>query len=563
MIDNSIAMPLLSGMSSGMPSGMPPALLSALISAFGGEASTAERIRAAEAAIQAGGKTWRSEIGKWITRLVPVETLVPERNQDWRPLVQDALQFVFSRLSDHRLAAKLVEQIELPSGTPPESRLLRLISKMPGLQKVGQVLARNPRLAPALREALSELENGMSDVGPDEMVAIIVDQLGPRLKTYAVEISPAIFKEGSASAIVRFTWGSAGQEREHGVFKVLKPYVLSYFAEDMTLLQQLGEFIASKDRGYGFAVRDMKEMLIEVRLLLEHELDLPLEQRTLVAAHGTYRSSIGIRVPHLVSPLCTGQITAMTEENGVKVTEACRRSPIRRRQIAEQLIEAMVAVPLFSRQDPAVFHADPHAGNLLYDEPNRELVVIDWALADRLSLESRRQVVMLALMMNLRNRAGVCEAVKALSRQDPGRRVNREQLIERCVNHFFDRFPPDRSPGTLDAMRLLDDIALEGVHFPPPLFLFRKILFTLDGVLHDVAGPEVRIDHVITREFLTRWLASFGFFHAPLGIKDLLAIQWNALLYPARTWSQKLLSKSATPVVDGSGCPTPCPNQQS
>jgi ubiquinone biosynthesis protein len=543
--DYSIVAPLLSG--------IPPAQLSAIVSTFTGGASTGERIAAAEAALQAGGQSWRSQIGKWVIRLVPVENLVPERNSDLRPLVEDALQFVFSRLSAHRLATKLVEQIQLPVETTPELRLLRLISKMPGLQKLGQVLARNRRLSPKLREALSELENGMADVAPGEMTAIIADQLGKRLETYAVEISPAIFKEGSASAILRFTWGSPGQERGRGVFKVLKPYVLGYFAEDMTLLQQLGDFLTAKDRGYGFAVRDLKEMLVEVRLLLEHELDLPLEQRTLVEAHFIYRASIGIRVPGLIGPLCTAQITAMTEENGVKVTEACPRSPIRRRQIAEQLIEALVAVPLFSRQDQAVFHADPHAGNLLYDEPNRELVVIDWALADRLSIESRRRLVMLALMMNLRNRTGVSEAIQALSDDDPGERLEREQLIDRCVSRFFDTLPPDRSPGTMDAMRVLDEIALEGVHFPTPLFLFRKILFTLDGVLQDVAGSDVRIDHVITREFLTRGIASFGFFHAPLSLKDLAAIQWNALLYPARSWTQKLLGKPSDP--------HPCPSE--
>ena len=549
LFDHSIVAPLLQG--------IPAEQLGAIVTAFAGEASTAERILVAEAALQAGGRAWRGQIGKWITRLVPVENLVPARNLDLRPLVEDAIQYVFSRLSDHRLASKLVEQIELPLDTPPESRLLRLISKMPGLQKLGQVLARNRRLSPALREALSELENGMADVEPGEMIAIIVEQLGQRLDTYTVEISHAIFKEGSASAILRFTWGSPGQERGHGVFKVLKPYVLSYFAEDMTLLQQLGEFVSAKERRYGFAVRDLKDMLVEVRLLLEHELDLPLEQRTLVEAHTIYRSNIGIRVPRLIGPLCTAQITAMTEESGVKVTEACPRSPIRRRQIAEQLIEALVAVPLFSRQDPAVFHADPHAGNLLYDEPNRELVVIDWALADRLSVESRRRLVMLALMMNLRNRAGVSEAIRALSEDDPGERVDREELIDACVNRFFDQLPADRSPGTLDAMRVLDEIALEGVHFPPPLFLFRKILFTLDGVLHDVAGSDVRIDHVITREFLARGIASFGFFHAPLSLKDLAAVQWNALLYPTRSWTQRLLGKPG----NSSTCPKPCTSE--
>jgi ubiquinone biosynthesis protein len=493
--------------------------------------SPADRIDAAEAALKAGGEAARGELGKYINRLVPVETLVPEAHKAWRPLVRDAFAFVFSRLSERRLATKLAEQMELPAGTSPEQRLIRLISKMPGLQKLGQVLARNRRLAPALQMALCQLENGMSDVTADEIRRIIVEQLGSRLDIYSVEMASSIFKEGSASAILEFTCRSPERERERGAFKVLKPYVPACFAEDMTLLQQLGEFLAAKNRSYGFAVRDLKEMVTEVRQLLEHELDFAREQATLREADRLYRGSFGIRVPRLIQPLCTVRITAMTAENGVKVTEAFRRSPVRREHIAAQIIEGLIAVPLFSRREMAVFHADPHAGNLLYDEPNRELVILDWALADRLSLQTRRHLVMLAIMTLLGNAAGVSEAIHALSRRDGrGRRVSK-RWIDGRVKRFFTEFPDDRSPGVLDAMMLLDKMALEGVRFPAALFLFRKILFTLDGVLHDVAGPGVRIDYLMAQEFLTRWVASFGVFHAPLALADCGAVAWSALRY--------------------------------
>jgi len=72
-------------------------------------------------------------------------------------------------------------------------------------------------------------------------------------------------------------------------------------------------------------------------------------------------------------------------------------------------------------------------------------------------------------------------------------------------------------------MRLLDDIALAGVHFPASLFFFRKSIFTLDGVLQDIAGKDVRIDYILGREFVTRCLASFGMLHAPLQIRDFAA----------------------------------------
>src|ERR1035437_2350122 len=476
-----------------------PLALWASLSAGG---DSAGRICTVEAALKGRrGAYWRGEIGKWIGRLVPGEIPGPDSAQRWRPLVRDAFQFVFERLSDRRLATKVVQQFELSADTAPEQRLLRLVNKMPGLQKVGQVLARNRRLAPKLRRALSELENGMSDVSLEEVRGLIQERLGQRLTAYAVELAPAILSEASVSTVIRFTWNQPGREREQGVFKVLKPYVPECFGEDMTLLQDLGEFLTSPERGYGFAIHDVKDMLAEVLLLLAHELDFRREQATLLEAVKMYRASIGIRVPRLIEPLCTSDITAMSAEAGVKVTEAFPRSPVRRARVAEQLIEALVAVPLFSREEDAIFHADPHAGNLLYDETNRELVVLDWALAERLSLESRRN----------RARLGV---------------------IDRCVKRFFDEMSPDASPGTLDAMRLLDRIALEGVHFPPPLFLFRKIVLTLDGVLYDVAGPGVRIDEVIAREFLTRCAASLGVFHAPLEWKDFAAIEWKALLNP-------------------------------
>jgi ubiquinone biosynthesis protein len=450
-----------------------------------------------------------------------VETFVPDEHQAWRPVVRDAMQFVFSHLSGERLGAKIAEQMQLPADTPAEQRLIRLISKMPGLQKLGQVLARNRRLAAPVREALSELENGMSDVTPGEMRAIVTEELGPQLKAYGVELESRIYKEGSASAILKFTWRKPRREPEEGAFKVLKPYVPECFAEDMNLLQGLGAYLGSRDRGYGFAVRDLREMISEVRLLLEHELDFPREQATLVEALRMYRSSFGIRVPRLIQPLCTNKITAMTAEHGVKVTDAFPRAPARRSGIASQVIAALIAVPLFSRMPSAVFHADPHAGNLLYDEPNRELIILDWALTDRLSLPERRHVVMLAVMTLSRKPAGAVEAISALSR---GGGQKAQSLIERHVNRFFAELPPKRAPGVLDAMNLLDELALKGVRFPSALFMFRKVLFTLDGVLHDIAGPGVRIDQVIAREFLTRCVGSFGWFHEPLHAKDLLPV---------------------------------------
>ena len=184
--------------------------------------------------------------------MVPVELLVPEAYAQWRPLVRDSMMFVVSRLSPSRLAPKIVEQMDLPVDTPPETRLLRFIAKVPGLQKIGQMLARNQHLNARMRGALTELENGIADVNLGEIRTIILREVGSQLETYSVKLDSAILSEASVSAVVGFTWRNPeSRRREAGVFKVLKPHIPGCYAEDMKILQQLAEFLARKYRADG------------------------------------------------------------------------------------------------------------------------------------------------------------------------------------------------------------------------------------------------------------------------------------------------------------------------
>jgi len=500
-----------------------------------------DRIRAVETMLRGrSGRALRSQLAKWILQLLPVEELVPEVYVQWRPLVRDAMQFMVSRLASARLAPKLVEQMTLAPSTPPAIRLLRLIAKVPGLQKLGQVLARNRHLAPALRNALSELENGIRDVTAPEIGAIIQDELGSRLQSCGVEVESAIFSEASVSAVMRFTWWNPErQQREAGVFKVLKPHVPEYFAEDMELLAQLAGFLGSGHREYGFAARGLSDTFREVRELLEHEVEFSCEQANLLKASRLYRGISGIRVPRLIQPLCTSRITAITEERGEKITEAVRpMTAWRRRRVAAQLIGKLIAVPLLAPEADAIFHADPHAGNLLYDAARGELVALDWALTERLSRHQQRHLALLFLMVALRDPAGIRHQIQALSRAGAKHSKRESETIRDGVNDFVNQLPLVRLPGAVDAMSLVDRLALEGVRFPAPLIMLRKVLFTLDGILHEIAGPEVEMDSVIARHVVQNWMADFTAIPSPLSVADCIAVQSSAWFYGGRLWLQ-------------------------
>lgn len=512
----------------------------------------AERTKAIETVLSASGsRRFRGELADWVLQFIPADALVPDLYARWRPLVRDAMRFMLSHLSIPRLAPKLAEQIELPLSSKPEMRLLRLIAKFPGLQKLGQVLARNRHLPPALRRALSQLENGISDVGPSQIRAIIHEELGSQLERFAVQIEPTIFFEGSVSAVVRFRWWNPDlQCRERAVFKVLKPHISQCFAEDMDLLAQLAKYMGSRHQEYGFAPHVLFDTFNDVRRLLQHEVKFTREQSTLTRAAELYSSLKTVRVPRVIQCLCTSKITAVTEEQGKKITEAVRGMPDWQRvHVAEQLVNALIAAPLFARAGDAMFHADPHAGNLLYDRRRGELVILDWALTDSLTSTERRYVAMLFLMIILRDPVGASQAIEGLSSRRGRREKFKAGMIRACVTSFLNELPVKRMPGAVDAMNLLQAIAFEGIRLPTSLVMFRKALFTLDGILHDIRAPEFSIESVVGRRVLQNWLMNWEGPALPLSFGDWMLLPCSALLFPGRLLlqaAQNMLRPNAT-----------------
>ncbi len=550
-------MPDVLAIAAGLRQVAPDQLRDMLQNLFPPSASAADKVRAIENGLNSpAGQMMRDAMAQWIVdEIVPVSKLVPPTYIKWRPPVRDSMMFVVARLSPARLAPKLLEQIELPPRTSAETRLLRLIAKVPGLQKLGQVIARNQHLHPSLRNALAKLENGIRDVRPEDIHAIIERELGPQLKAFDVKIASTILKEASVSAVVRFTWRNPSTGlRQRGVFKVLKPHIPEYFAEDMDYLQGLAQYFGDIHHRYGFPAHLIPDTFRKVQRLLRHEVNFTREQKTLVEAGNLYRSFPGVRLPQLIEPLCTPMITALTEEKGIKVTSAAARLPaMKRRKVAEQLVEALVAVPLLAATPDVVFHGDPHAGNLLYDNHSGELAIIDWALREHLGTEQRRHLALFFLMVSLRDPIGTCNEIVALSQVRIPKNSVRRRMIRDTVVQFFGGLPPSGIPGAADAMRLLERVALTGIKFPPSLIMLSKVMFTLEGILGDIVGADSGMGFTIARHVAQHWFANRDAFRSPLRGRDWLALQCSALLFTGRVWvrwEQAMLNRWLSPKGD-------------
>jgi ubiquinone biosynthesis protein len=533
-------MPDMSSMDAGIRQLTPKQLRAAVANFLPKSGSEAERISTIESGLRSlAGQSLRDAMAEWIVdEIVPVKRLVPEAYENWRAPVREAMVFVVAHLSPGRLAPKVLEQLELPKRTSAEARLLRLIAKVPGLQKLGQVIARNQHLRPALRDALARLENGIRDVKAEDIREIIQRDLGERLKIYDVRVESKILSEASVSAVLRFTWRDPESgRRERGVFKVLKPHIPEYFAEDMDYLQGLAHHFADRHHTYGFPSHLIPDTFKKVRRLLRHEVNFRREQKTLLEAGDLYRNLRGVRVPRLIRPLCSSRITALTEERGIKVTNAAARLAVsQRRRVAEQLVEALVAFPLLSSREDVIFHGDPHAGNLLYDRKTGELTIIDWALRERLSREQRRHLAVLFAMVGLRDAVGTRNEVFALTQQKIRSSSARGRAIGDTVVHFLDELPATSWPSMVDVMRLLERLAMTGVRFPVSLIMLSKVMFTLDGILGDIAGADNEMGAAIVRHMVKHWITDQKAFRSPLAVKDWVTLQCSSLLYTPRLW---------------------------
>ena len=482
---------------------------------------------------QMQGDERRRYIGNLLSGLLPLEELVPDCYAEWRTVVHDAVVIIGASLSDTRLIPKLVEQIRISPDVTLEKRLAAFISQMPSLQKLGQTIARNKHLNPEFRDELILLENMIRDVTPEQVTARIREMLGPSIEAYEVELESMIHAEASVCAVMRFSWiNPANGKREEGVFKVLKPYVREFYREELDILEKLSDYLTEHRSGYHLRDVDFKTVFDDVRSLLEREIDSVSEQSNLESAYYRYKNIPGIRVPRLIRELSVPGITAMSLEQGVKVTDALPDDQWSRHRLAERIVEALIAVPLFSADEESEFHADPHAGNLFYDGKCEDLLIFDWAMTGKLNRNERRHIIFLVSAVMLRDEYLIYSTVRQMGRHPLS--YSASAKIRDQVRRFTSGLSPLTVPGMEHVLSLLDRLVRTGISFSTPLLIFRKVLLTMDGILYDM-NLRLPMENILTRYIFSQETGKFLNMdrevlssHVPLSYFDMWSLWWSA-----------------------------------
>lgn len=420
--------------------------------------------------------------------------VVPAEYGHYRRPVRAALTRFLEGLSPSRQAAVLADQAALPLDASVVQRLARLARSCPTLHKLGQVLARDRRLCPELREQLQALESIDAEVPVAEVRATLDREVGP-IERFGLTLGPRALAEASVAVVVGFQGGPVP-----GVFKVLKAGIEERLQEELDLLEDVGTHLDERCEEFGLPRLAYQEVFEQVASKLRQELRLDLEQRHLARARVFFAGDARVHVPALLGP-CSSRVTAMERLFGKKITAHGLTSATRKRRLAGDLISALIARPVFAREEHALFHADPHAGNLLLTTDGR-IGVLDWALGGSLGQWERETIVQVLLGAMTLDRPRIVKLLEVLAEWRP---VDREALDGVVRNHLR-AIRHGRCPGFTWSLGLLDDAVLKAqLRVSADLMLFRKSLLMLDGVIADVGGGDEQVHEVLQGEFVRQF----------------------------------------------------------
>jgi ubiquinone biosynthesis protein len=472
---------------------------------------------------------------------IDVSPLVPDEYAAYRRVVGDALLFFLRSLPAGRFARIVAAQEQLPAGTSLSQRLAALMCHCPTLHKLGQVVARDRRLSPMLRSRLQALES-MEPATPVSIIERIIRRELPDFEAWGIELGPEALAEASAAVVIPFATRSChGDATDKGVLKVLKPGVEEALAEELEIWTQLAAFIDERCEHYAVPTLRYAETLETIRDLLANEIKLDREQAHLMAAAEFYADVESVHVPALL-PFCTPRITAMERIYGRKVTQTDQRSEEERRALANTVMHALIARPLWAPSSSSIFHADPHAGNLFLTDDAR-LAILDWSLVGYLEKAARihtMQVLLGALTFDAKR---IASAIAEMASAPANESALRE-IADKALGGLL----PAKLPGFRWLMSLMDDAMLSaGVQFSQDLLIFRKSVLTIEGLIADIS-TDTCFDQVLPasaarelyREGFSRPFASplsrdFG---THLSNLDLLSLYWGAPAAATRYWKR-------------------------
>ncbi|MFN0168175.1 MAG: AarF/UbiB family protein [Bryobacteraceae bacterium] len=463
---------------------------------------------------------WKSKkralLDQVLFRSQVMDIVPPSSRKLWTPIVHDGLVFFLGNLSDERLFDLAWNLSQLKPDAGRGEKIVVLADRIPTLQKLAQMLSRNPDIPLDIRMGLQSMENSQHTTSRADLVALVTKELGEqRVSELKIQFDGKVLAEASIGAVIKAKLVPPGEPSAADVVvKLVKPYALAGLPEEMKVLDQMTEFFERNSKFYQIEAVPVTDLFRQLREAWEKELRVEKEQDHLRQAVAYYAGNPHVKVPRLIE-VSSSLVTIMEFIDGEKITDAFKGDPARRAIMARRLFDTLSYEPLYGPREVALFHGDPHAGNVFHVLHNERdpyrIALLDWGVMGRFGKRQRSQLIQLFLGLEYKDRKRMANGIGGLIvggvPADPARR-------RRCDEIFDEVFRIKNVKSSYEQLsELVRLLAYEGYKVEQQFGLFIKAQLTIAGILteldpdfNQIAYAKSRVKRQVLKELPQRIL---------------------------------------------------------
>ncbi|MEP6812046.1 MAG: AarF/UbiB family protein [Actinomycetota bacterium] len=271
--------------------------------------------------------------------------------------------------------------------------------------KLGQLLSSRPDLLPDVYiEELSRLVDAVPPVPFAEIEAVIRADLGD-------DVFASIDPEPLAAASVAQTHRALLKTGRDVVVKVRRPGIVEQVELDLSVLRSTAALLAGHSETA--QLLQVEALADELDLHLHQELDFVEEAHNTELIAKLVEEYDRVIVPEVIRPYVTERVLVLEYIEGEKVEAGHTLGP----DVASELARQFFGAYVFQVVVEGVYHADPHAGNILLT-PDARLALLDFGLLGRLDDDTRRGLSLLLLAIAQNRADDVADLIISLSLTD-------------------------------------------------------------------------------------------------------------------------------------------------
>ncbi len=330
---------------------------------------------------------------------------------------------------------------------------------------------------------------------PWSEVQIILDREIPKWRQeLTIEAHPI----GVAS--IAQVYGALDKEGNEWVVKILKPDAKKRLNESVDAIEQIISTI--EPVAVTLVARRFLRELRELCAGFRCELSLDKERNTIERV----REKIGKRrqklliIPNILEEHCTDQVIVIERFRGTILSEVVSGKVELPKGFKAKLARTMLHELLVQVFELGLFHADPHAGNLMLLE-NGSVGLYDWGLAGELLESDRKHIAAILKSVMALDLEQLIDALEVMAHEAEVE-VDRERIKKELGSVIRLIKKGQEDPENKPSMQQLFEACLKGaarlgIQVPEGLLLMVKSLITIEGLAKGI-DPQVSMARIAT-----------------------------------------------------------------